>query len=531
MTDPTRTPEDSDPDRSDRGRLAPGRSTGESGRTRRELLAAAAGLATALSGCGAREGTPTPTDGPGTTATTPALTATETPATTGTDATGTGEATDATDPTESGTPTPAPATVARAVVEAMAAGDYSAAGERFGPELRDRLSREGVAVTWLGLVAQKGPYLGIDGTEPTTLAGREAVAVVVSLAEGEARIRVGVAEGAVTRLSVQRDRYSPPAYADPESFAEREVTVPAEGCPLPGTLTVPRPGGSGGSTGGSGGSGDSGGPVPGVVLVHGSGPQDRDESIGPNRPFRDLAWGLATEGVAVLRYEKRTARCRVPPAEADLDRVVVDDAVAALGRLREADEVAADGTAVVGHSLGATATPRILDRDPRAVGGAMLAANARPVTAAFRDQIRHLASVDGRVDAADERRIDRAEAATSRIESGAVADDEVVLGFPGAWWNGLRAYDQVATARGLERPLGIHQGGRDYQVTDEDDLPVWRDALAGEDAAFDTYPDLNHLFQPGTEPSLNTEYTFHDNVARPVIRRVAAQVRSWAGSG
>ena len=51
---------------------------------------------------------------------------------------------------------------------------------------------------------------------------------------------------------------------------------------------------------------DGEGPFPAVVLVHGSGPHDRDESIGPNKPFRDLAHGLTRDGIAVLRYEKRT---------------------------------------------------------------------------------------------------------------------------------------------------------------------------------------------------------------------------------
>ena len=46
--------------------------------------------------------------------------------------------------------------------------------------------------------------------------------------------------------------------------------------------------------------------VPAVVLVHGSGPADRDESIGANKPFRDIAEGLSNKGIAVLRYDKRT---------------------------------------------------------------------------------------------------------------------------------------------------------------------------------------------------------------------------------
>lgn len=67
------------------------------------------------------------------------------------------------------------------------------------------------------------------------------------------------------------------------------ITVAADAdYPLPGLLTLP----------------DGAGPFPAVLLVHGSGPQDRDEAVGPNRPFRDLAVGLAALGVASLRYDK-----------------------------------------------------------------------------------------------------------------------------------------------------------------------------------------------------------------------------------
>ena len=81
----------------------------------------------------------------------------------------------------------------------------------------------------------------------------------------------------------------PVAY-NKEKMQERDITVGADDFKLPGTLTLP--------------VGKKKAPV--VILVHGSGPQDRDETVGPNKPFRDLAWGLAERGIATVRYDKRT---------------------------------------------------------------------------------------------------------------------------------------------------------------------------------------------------------------------------------
>lgn len=69
-----------------------------------------------------------------------------------------------------------------------------------------------------------------------------------------------------------------------------------------------------------------------MVLVAGSGPSDRDESIGPNKPLRDLAYGLATRDIAVLRFDKRTyARPQdFADGEQTVDAEVTDDVLAAL---------------------------------------------------------------------------------------------------------------------------------------------------------------------------------------------------------
>src|ERR1035441_9246797 len=81
-----------------------------------------------------------------------------------------------------------------------------------------------------------------------------------------------------------------PEYSQPATFKEREVTVGQGEWKLSGTLTVPV----------------GAGPFPAVVLVHGSGPNDRDETVGGAKVFKDLAEGLASRGIVVLRYEKRT---------------------------------------------------------------------------------------------------------------------------------------------------------------------------------------------------------------------------------
>ena len=107
-----------------------------------------------------------------------------------------------------------------------------------------------------------------------------------------------------------------PEYSQPSAFKERDVTVGEGEWKLPGTLTVPV----------------GAGPFPAVVLVHGSGPNDRDETVGGVKVFKDLAEGLASKGVVVLRYEKRTQQYRARAASIPnftVQEETVDDAAKA----------------------------------------------------------------------------------------------------------------------------------------------------------------------------------------------------------
>ncbi len=122
--------------------------------------------------------------------------------------------------------------------------------------------------------------------------------------------------------------YNPPKYIDESTFNEVDVTVGEGKWALPGTLSIPK----------------GTGPFPGVVLVHGSGPNDRDESIGPNKIFRDIAWGLASQGIGVLRYDKRTFKHvkQLTPelvAEMTVKEEVIDDALLALKLMRQTKDI------------------------------------------------------------------------------------------------------------------------------------------------------------------------------------------------
>jgi predicted esterase len=172
-------------------------------------------------------------------------------------------------------------------------------------------------------------------------------------------------------------------YFDPSKSEESEVTVGAMGWPLKGTLTRPK--------------GVAKAPL--VVLVHGSGPQDRDEAIGPNAPFRDLARGLASRGVASLRYEKRTKAyaeklMKMPAETVTIDSEVIDDTLAALAKGWTMPGIDSKRVYLLGHSLGGTAAPEIAQRDGQIAGLILMAASARPLDTVTLDQLQYLADND-----------------------------------------------------------------------------------------------------------------------------------------
>jgi dienelactone hydrolase len=362
-------------------------------------------------------------------------------------------------------------------------------------------------------VFQLGGFQSVESAKPIEAGGYFSVDFACRFERGTCTLRVTLDKqdrmAGFHNMGVQPTApYEPPEYVDKAAFREEKVTVSAGEFPLPGTLAIP----------------NGRGPHPAVVLVHGSGPNDEDETVGANKPFRDLAWGLASRDIAVLRYVKRTKEHPTarPRGEWTLEAETIDDALAAARLLRERREIDPQRVFVLGHSLGGMAAPYIAARDDKLGGIIIMAGNARSVLDLIEDQIEYLAKLDGDYSDEERAKVEELKKALAAIRAGKPEEvTEPILNVPSKAWARLHKRDPAGVAAKLDLPILIIHGGRDYQVTRED-YRLWKKRLSGRNnVTFKLFPKLNHLFIVGEGPSGPAEYQQPGHVDEQVINYVA----------
>jgi uncharacterized protein len=411
------------------------------------------------------------------------------------------------------------AVAAKQIVQELVAGQFEKVEARYDVRMALALPPGKLADGWRDLNKQAGAFQAITSAETSQVQGLQVVKMQCKFENSLLDVTVFFnPDGKLGGLRFSPHQAPPapwnaPAYAKQDSFSEQPLTLVNGKFELPGTLTVPV----------------GSGPFPAVVLVQGSGPEDQDETIGPNKPFKDLAWGLASRGIVVFRYTKRTEKYTVQSSDDPMKLAVEDetisDARAAVALVAKQPNVNPKQVFLLGHSLGAYLAPRIATGDAEIAGIVMLAANARPLEKVVLEQIHYLAAMSGTPTEAEQKRIDAAENAAKQIESPQLKPDDKIefLGATmyGAYWLDLRAYDPLKTAAKLKIPILIVQGGRDYQVTPSN-FQAWSDALSNNrNVTLRTYPDLDHLFMHGTGASKPSDYARLDHVSAELVESIA----------
>ena len=407
----------------------------------------------------------------------------------------------------------------RAFVELLVKNDFAAAVVQFDDAVKAAMPEAKLQETWNALLGQAGTFKQVVKARAEKRGAHIIVFVTCDFEKTPLDVRVvfdqskriaGLFFAPVTNVE-----YAAPSYVKADSFREKEITVGTGEWALPGTLTTPV----------------TAGPFPAVILVHGSGPNDRDETLGSNKPFKDLALGLASRGVAVLRYEKRTRQHAAKLGSVPTLTVkeeVIDDVLAAVDLLRKTEGIDAKRIFVLGHSLGGMLVPRIGLLNSNIAGLISLAGATRPLEDVIPEQLAYLFSFDGSVSPEEQKQIDQAKEQSAKVKALRAEDAKstsMIFGASAAYWLELRGYDPPEVAKQLKQPFLILQGERDYQVTMED-FKRWKAALGTKsNVMLKSYPGLNHLFVPGTGRSTPSEYEQAGHVDERVVDDIAAWIK------
>lgn len=400
-------------------------------------------------------------------------------------------------------------------------GKYSLAQEILSEEVKKALETQGInlQILWDGLLAQKGEFKDIKKIRVKEEMGYNSVYVTTEFEKGLIDIKVVFGKNEKVAglffLPPKIDKpYKAPDYSKEELFKEKEFIFGKEDWKLGGTLTIP----------------EGEGPFPLVILVHGSGPQDRDETIGPNKPFKDLASGLASKGIAVFRYDKRT---KVYPEKIskNLEKFTVreetiEDLKEAIKFLKENKEIKISKIFILGHSLGATLGPKIAQENKEIKGIILMAGVPEGLYInKILEQTKYIFSLDGELSEMEEQKLKEIEAQLEKIKKLELKEGEIILGASKAYWEDLLKYDPVKTLKEIKIPVIILQGERDYQVTLKD-FNTWKEKLKGlKNIKFKSYPDLNHLFISGKGKSSPEEYENEGHISEEVIEDISSWIK------
>ncbi|MBN2220622.1 MAG: DUF3887 domain-containing protein [Vallitaleaceae bacterium] len=386
----------------------------------------------------------------------------------------------------------------------MVGGAFAPVTELFTEEVAAQLTEAALKQAWNTTVAALGKY--IDVYEVKQEQKGEATLVNVILAyekQGLTVLYTFTAEGKIQGLWLN---YYPIPEEEKvtEDFYEEDLLVGEY--QLAGKLTLPK---------------DVENP-PLVILIHGSGQSDMDETIGAagNKVFRDLAWGLAKLGVGSIRYNKRYYQLpELADDQITIDSEVIEDVIAAIAIGGEYS----DKVWLLGHSLGGMIAPKIALEEANITGFISLAGSPRHLADIVYDQ--NVDALNQSKDYSTEEKEQLLKDVALMVEQAKEATldtKEAIFGISGRYWGSLNQIQMDEVMSQLQIPMLFLQGEADFQVKVESDFAAWKELLKDhEGVEFVQFPGLNHLFMPTQGKRDITDYNVEAEVAQEVIDEIA----------
>lgn len=284
---------------------------------------------------------------------------------------------------------------------------------------------------------------------------------------------------------------------------------------------------------------------PCVVLIGGSGPVDRDSTIGALKPFKDLALGLADRGVAVCRFDKLAStllgKLTISKTRVTLTEEYVYHVLDAVRQVRRTPGIDPGRIILLGHSLGTLIAARLISMDASLAGCILMATPAEPIYRCAIRQFQYLESLDSKNDQDsttspsnpppdESSRIrdlrQQADVADSPTLDFSTPANTLPFGIGPAYWLDCRAFDPLETLKDVRKPVLVMHGGRDYQTTTRDDYAKFRERFSSfANFEFQLYENLNHLFVSGEGTSTPMEYENPENVDIKIIDKI----EQWTG--
>ena len=277
-------------------------------------------------------------------------------------------------------------------------------------------------------------------------------------------------------------------------------------------------------------------PVPAVVLVHGSGASNMDEKVLKLTPFKDLAKGLASRGIAVIRYDKRTyahKRQFIKKPDITVKEETIEDAILATELLKADSRIDSNNIFIIGHSMGGMLAPRIDAEGGSYKGLILLAGSPRKLEEILIDQNKEVLNhVNKLLQWIIKRQIKKLSSKFDNMYN--LTDEEAKktsLMFGNAaklyYFKEMGEHQSINYLKDLDKPMLIMQGDKDFQVSVEKDFNLYKELLKNRDnVTFKLYENLNHAFVPsvyGNITKLRKEY----NVEQHICDYVIDDIKDW----